>query len=64
MSLGRLTLKILLSFAEFEREIISRTHAREGVDRAQEGQSASASAGCRCVRRTSHNKTAVSADMF
>jgi site-specific DNA recombinase len=35
-SLGRLTLNILLSFAQFERELIGK-HARQNVGRAAEG---------------------------
>lgn len=35
-SMGRLTLNILLSFAQFEREIISERHARQNGRSAQE----------------------------
>ena len=37
-SMGRLTLNVLLSFAQFERELVVRARARQGCGLAQEGQ--------------------------
>ncbi len=50
-SMGRLTLNILLSFAQFEREVTARAHPRQGRRQPEEGHVDGRCAALRLPRR-------------